>query len=556
MNRRLMVIIMSGIFAVAAMISMCSVHYIAGPGTGSETTNGIAATVRYQDGTPVAYASVKMRPSAYLRDTSALTIAASPSIIDTATDSLGRFLLKDIDTGDYAIEVLDKTGSEGMLIRGSAVKDSLKDWGIVFLNPVGGIAGSVNRAQLPDSAAVHVQVYGLDRVESIDPVTGKFTIRNVPEGNYSIRVFASPPNYLPQTIDNVQVASNATTNIDTVNLTSLSAWYGSKKVVLNTTPSGADVAVDIYRFPVLCRLTNNNFDFLAARAHGEDIRFVKPDNTSLSYQIERWDATAGFAEIWVKVDTVFGNNATQYFTMLWGNSDAASAENSGAVFDTGMGFQGVWHMNDTDGVSCIDATNNHYDGIRYAMSAASSVPGAIGNAQRFDGATNYIVMSNTANSKLNFPQNGNYCLSAWVYTDAFDGDFQSIVSKSNQQYGLQLSKDNKWNFFEFENKQGWESTEAPATVKTWKYVVGVRSTTKQYLYVDGALIDSTITLGADNSARFTSDNVCIGKRPSETNRWWNGMIEEVRICSWSSSVNWIKLCYMNQKLDDALVTIK
>jgi hypothetical protein len=65
-----------------------------------------------------------------------------------------------------------------------------------------------------------------------------------------------------------------------------------------------------------------------------------------------------------------------------------------------------------------------------------------------------------------------------------------------------------------------------------------------------------ITLTSDPSIRYTSDNVCIGKRASETNRWWKGMIDEVRICSWSSSINWIKLCYMNQKPNDALVTFK
>jgi hypothetical protein len=556
MNKRLTPIILSGIFAVAAMVSTCTVQRVAGPGTGSETTNGIAATIRYQDGTPVANASVKMRPSNYLSDTSALPVARSASIIDTITDSLGRFVIPNVDSGDYAIEVLDKNRSEGTVFRGSALKNQLTDWGVTFLNPVGVISGSVNIAQLPDSATVFVQVFGLDRVERINRETGNFAIGNIAEGNYSIRVLPSRATYLPQTVDNVVVSANRTTTVDTVNLTAISAWYNSGKVYLNTTPSGADVAIDIYRFPVLLRLTKDNFDFLTARPGGDDIRFIKSDNTAFPFQIERWDAVNGLAEIWISVDTVFGNNSTQYFTMLWGNPDAASAENSGAVFDTGMGFQGVWHMSDVDGVSCTDATDNHYDGTLYAMSAASSASGAIGGARRFDGATNYIVMSNTADSKLNFPQNGRYTVSAWVNTEVMDLDYHCIVTKSNQQYGLQLNNQNMWQFFEFENKQGWASTDAPASVNTWKYVVGVRSGAKQYIYVDGALADSVITLTSDPSIRYTSDNVCIGKRASETNRWWKGMIDEVRICSWSSSINWIKLCYMNQKPNDALVTFK
>jgi hypothetical protein len=50
--------------------------------------------------------------------------------------------------------------------------------------------------------------------------------------------------------------------------------------------------------------------------------------------------------------------------------------------------------------------------------------------------------------------------------------------------------------------------------------------------------------------------VFIGRRTLDTTRFWNGMIDEVRICSWSHSVNWIKLCYMNQKQEDELVEFR
>jgi Concanavalin A-like lectin/glucanases superfamily/Domain of unknown function (DUF2341) len=534
----------------------CSVQHLAGGGTGEETTNGFVATILYQDGTPAANASVKVRPSTYLMDTAAVAAVHSSSIIDTTTDSLGQFAIANVDSGDYVIEVLDKTQSEGMVFRGSAAKGRLTDWGITFLNPVGTIAGTVNFGQAPQGTVVYVQAYGLDRVERINPESGNFILKNIAAGNYSLHVFPSSTTYLPLTVDNVPVASGRTTTMDTVNLTPVSAWNNSQKVFLNTATSGAGVPENMYNFPVLLRLTKLNFDFLSARTNGSDVRFIKADNTALPYQIERWDAVNGFAEIWVGVDTVFGNNNTQYFTMLWGNSDAVDASNSGAVFDTGVGFQGVWHMGDTDGVSCVDATNNHYDGTLYAMSSASSVTGAIGAARMFDGATNYIIMSNTASSKLNFLQNGTYSVSAWVYTEVLDLNYHSIISKSNQQYGLQLGNQNTWVFFEFENKQGWETTEAPATVKTWQYLVAVRSGAKQYIYVNGALADSTITMTSDGSDRYTSENVCIGKRAGETNRWWDGMIDEVRIYSCPNSANWIKLCYMNQKATDALVTFK
>jgi hypothetical protein len=557
MNRRLTLGILSGLLTIVAIISMCSTNRLAGPGTGSETTNGIVATVRYQNGSPASFSSIKIRPVNFLKDTMSLSVALRSSGIDTLTDSAGRFSISTfVGEGEYAVEIIDTAQNQGALIKINPGYDSLIDYGVIFLNPLGGISGAIDRSSISDSAAIYVQVYGLDKIKRVDAATGKFFIDKLAIGDYGLHIFSSVPTYIPQTVQNIAVVSAAPVFIDTVRFVSVVTWFNSKSVYLNTTSSGADVTTDIYRFPVLCRLTTDNFDFLTARTHGEDVRFVKSDNTPLSYQIERWDAAAGVAEIWVSVDTVFGNNATQHFTMLWGNSNAADASNGGAVFDTGMGFQGVWHMSDTDGVSCLDATNNHYDGVLYAMSKASSASGAIGGAQMFDGATNYIVMSNTADGKLNFPQGGRYSVSAWVYDESLDGGYHCIVSKSNQQYGLQVNNQNMWQFFEFENKQGWASTEASASSLAWKYVVGVRSGTKQYIYIDGVLADSSITLAADVSDRYTSDNVCVGKRPSETNRWWSGMIDEVRICSWAHGSGWIKLCYMNQKSTDALVSYK
>jgi hypothetical protein len=553
MNRTFFILFLSCLTTIG--IFKCSVNRIAGDGTGSETTNGVTATVRYQDGTPASFASVKIRPSWFLGDTGAVhgAVHGSSGIFDTMTDSSGRFLLKGIDTGAYSIEVIDTAKSQGALIQGM---ENAKNYGVVFLNPVSSIRGTINTTDIPDSAAIYVQVYGLQRVKRVSAKTGAFAIDSIAEGNYAIRIVTSLPTFMPHTVENIAIGASRVTSVDTITLESVKAWNCSKKVFLNTTPSGADVTEDIYNFPVLIRLTKDNFDFLTARTRGDDIRFTKPDNTPLSYQIERWDAGAGFAEIWVKADTVFGASDSRYFNMLWGNSDASDASSSGDVFDTAVGFQGVWHMNDQDSIFCTDATNNHYNGERSAMSPVSTAPGAIGNAQVFDGKENYIVISNTADSKLNFPQNGRYSVSAWVSTEALDLNYHCIVSKSNQQYGLQLNNQNLWQFFEFANKRGWQSTEFPAAVKTWKYVVGVRDGSKQYLYIDGALVDSAITLAADGSLRFAGDNVCIGKRPGETNRFWSGMIDEVRICSWPHGSNWIKLCYMNQRQNDALVVFK
>ena len=121
-----------------------------------------------------------------------------------------------------------------------------------------------------------------------------------------------------------------------------SQWTYSKNIYLNTTSSGANVATNQMGFPALVRLTSATFNFLQAQDSGQDIRFSKSNGTHLAYQVERWDRSNQLAEIWVRADTVYGNNGSQYFTMYWGNSGAADSSNSsGRLSDDKRVFCGI-----------------------------------------------------------------------------------------------------------------------------------------------------------------------------------------------------------------------
>ena len=546
------------ITAMVCLTALTCVQSVGGgPGTGSETTNGFVATIRYQDGTPVASASVKLRPSDYLKEPAdGISKRSEYSHVDTQTDSSGRFSLLDIDPIDYFIEVLDPQKTEGVLISGRAQRDTVTDYGIVYLDPVGSITGTVDTVGLPENTTLYVQVFGLDRVERIDAESGDFRVEDVAAGDYTVRLVAREAPYLPEVIGNVTVVPSIATVIDTVVLTPLNSWCCMRNIHLNTTKSGADVGATITKLPVLVRLDSGNFDFNAARVDGGDLRFTKADNTPLPYQIERWDPENNRAEVWVRIDTVFGNSDSHYFIMRWGNPDATTEAGSEAVFDTAMGFEGVWHMNEADSSGVGDATAHHYNGRKYAMGTDAAVEGMCGPSQRFDGKSNYIVISNTASGTLNFPEDGIYSVSAWVSAEVLDGDYHSIISKGNQQYGLQLSKDNMWQFFEYRDLAGWDAVEAGAEAGQWCYLTAVCAGKDQFLYVNGVLVDSTITYTEAGIKRITTDNVFIGRRTLDTTRYWNGMIDEVRICSWPHSANWIRLCFMNQKTEDQLLEFR
>ena len=181
-------------------------------------------------------------------------------------------------------------------------------------------------------------------------------------------------------------------------------------------------------------------------------------------------------------------------------------------------------------------------------------------------------MPNTADSRLNFAQDGYFTVSAWVYADTFDGEFRTIVAKGYRQYFLQLSnfpEKNLWQFSVFREENHWNMshTKAVGAEKQWVQLTGVRQGTTQYLYYNGELKGTNRRyiqpLIPDSlTTRSTADDFIIGRFLTEAEFpingpcYFKGMIDEVRVSSTARSADWIKLCYMNQRSDDKLVQFR
>jgi hypothetical protein len=521
-----------------------------GTGNGSETTNGfVRGSIVNKDGSPASHTQVSLIPETY-------DPVKGPRIPDSCiatTDSVGTFHFNVPDTGRYTIAARHQLTGTRLFITGIDVhKDTFSLQTPATLEIPGAI-----RVALPDSCDVingYLYVPGTDFAALLNGNNGFVTMDSVPAGIMpSITYSATNASSLRVIRYGVRVLSGGTVVV------AMTAWKYLRQLSLNTTPAGAGVSGDLYGFPVLFRLTSSNFNFAEAKPNGDDIRFTKSDTIPLSYEIEQWDAAQERAAIWVKIDTVYGNSASQNIGMYWGNPAAAAASSGMDVFDTANGFQGVWHLNET-GSSAIDATKNHYDGTRFNMTAASAVPGVIGSAQRFNGTSSYIEMTGTATSKLDFPQNGTYMVGAWVYADTIDGIHDEIASKGWYQYFLEVGSHNTWEFNVLKSGIGWENSASPAIARSWTYVVGIRSDTAQYLYVNGICVDSIMKIGnGTTSLRFTGDNFKIGTHsgPVDPYPWFfKGDIDEVRVLNRAYNADWVKLCYMNQKGQDALIVNK
>ena len=544
------------------VLAACMCTSLAGGGSGTNTGNAkVVGKIVDRAGEAVAEVAITLRPDGYLQAPPwEIVLTADPKIRETVTGSDGSFTIDSVPSGEYSIEAND-SGGFAVLLQCTVFEDEqVAALGAAALDPYAAVAGIA--AVTTPGVRQYVQVYGLERCVPVDS-TGSYSIGNLPAGEYALRIVCEDTTIAPVTLPEQQFFAGETTRVPPA------GWLFSKQMHLNTSATGADVPNDVTNFPVLVRLNSARFDFSQVQGRGEDLRFVKTDGTPLFHEIERWDSAGGAAEVWVRVDTVFGDNSTQLITMYWGNPVATDASKSAAVFDTAAGFQGVWHLAAT-GDTAPDATGNGYDGSGYFT---SPVKGIIGNAQHFNGTASYIRMEGTApESRLNFPMDGRYSVSAWVYHDTLtDSVTYLIAGKGELQYFLktfglaQSTSDHRhqWEFTEYHENDNWRAvTYTPAVAGTWTYIVGVKDGPDQFLYVNGELVVEeyrVIGTGQDTIPRDTTDDFSIGAFLRPVEEWdqgrafFNGAIDEVGVASVARNADWVKLSYMNQKEVDALV---
>lgn len=168
-------------FAVALVVSAfvlpgCDDGHASGPG--SETTNGIMATVLFENGTPAVDAAVALRKVDFISgDTSGVIL-----VPDAYVDSQGVLELNSLEKGDYRLTV-----SRGEIYSAElTVSDSVLNLETIRLSKAGTVSGVLAEVgNLPKAA--WIGVYGLDVLVRVDSA-GRFSLNGLPPGE--LRLFA------------------------------------------------------------------------------------------------------------------------------------------------------------------------------------------------------------------------------------------------------------------------------------------------------------------------------------------------------------------------------
>lgn len=168
-------------------------------------------------------------------------------------------------------------------------------------------------------------------------------------------------------------------------------WNSHKLTIDNTKVSGT---ANLTNFPVL--VTEDNLlsgIWGSVNADGSDLRFTSDTAGTDLFDFENNNfatasATAGTAELWVKVGTVQPSTDTDFY-VWFNNGTATDASNATSVW---ADFTRVFHGNDGTSTSLVDevTTNADIGSKKGAGEPAVNTSGKVGDAQLFDDDNDYF----------------------------------------------------------------------------------------------------------------------------------------------------------------------
>ncbi len=521
-------------------------------GTAESGNAIVVGMVVNESGTPVENVQVSLIPETY---NSLIQGALPDSLIDT-TDASGLYRISVADSGYYNVSAMHRAEGAGLLVRNIYLQPNTTVIRDVTLNALEKLILSVPENSDPTTGYVYIQ--GTTEYVKITAGSNQVVFDSIPVGFL-------PPIYYVNTddiSDTILLAETDAIEITVGTITfhgTLPQWAYRKKAYINTTPTGANTVTDVVDFPLLIRLNSSNFSFTNAQGNGQDIRLTKQNNSNLPYEIEKWDSAGMLAEIWVKMDTIYANNNTQYINLYWGNNTAVDSSIPSQVFDTTDGFCGVWHFAPADTFS--DATANDNDG---SNNGSTGEAGIIGDIRTFDGIDDDDYISIGTSPSLH--PTTTMTLQAWIKPSApparWEGIIGNFYDNNTWESGYSFAfNDNQWRFCivtDTMSPQDWDDNPGSGAVPqdVWSHLTGTYDGSTIKFYLNGILVASE-----QKGGLIDWEHLPLGCRigmyyDSNEAFEFTGSLDEIRVLKTACSDDWIKLCYETQKAGSNVVELK
>jgi len=325
------------------------------------------------------------------------------------------------------------------------------------------------------------------------------------------------------------------------------SWDYRQKITIDS----SQVQSSLTDFPVYVDLATMSSGFFSnVQSDGGDIRVTKADGTTeVAREVVSVDTASSTGELHFKAPSISGTSDTEFY-IYYGNSGASNYADSatyGAENVWTNGYGAVWHFNEQSG-DVYDSTGNYVGQPQNIVSRNNLSP--TGNAYEYNGQNSEIKFTNN-----NLIQDlDRLTVSTWVKSDNYSGgDSQATLIGRNNSF-LQFFEDGTpkpalaiW---------GARVT-APNTLPTskWNYFAARLNSNQAENNVFDILINDSIV--KDNSppdeAIYDASEFGIGS--SFEDRYFYGLIGEMRLSEVVRSVSWLKTTHTNQNSPTTFYTV-
>ena len=319
-----------------------------------------------------------------------------------------------------------------------------------------------------------------------------------------------------------------------------SGWYdlswGHRQEI---TIDAANINSNLTDFTMLLTAAGFGSDFWSnVKSDGSDIVITTTDGTKLDRELVSINTATEIMELYVKVPTVSSTIDTGLY-IYYGN-DGASETNSTATWKDS--YAGVWHL----GASYADSTANGNNGS--ATGSLSSTAGQVGDATNFSGTGNYITIPN--DTSLN--PTAAITIEYWFFNSTNGGTLWKGGGWTDNGYTAWHLENNVLRV-ELQNTATGTKTMLDTTVPTgeWVHFAITWSTDDNTMrsYLNGVEAETATyssTIGNSGQPLFFGQVDNSGTAgPSVDQRWYNGLLDEVRISDVALSADEIAASYAN-----------
>ena len=294
------------------------------------------------------------------------------------------------------------------------------------------------------------------------------------------------------------------------------------RITLNTSAQGLETREAANGVAVAVRLHSGNFDFLAAREDGSDLRvFAGDDKTPLKFSIERFDSLNELAVLWVQVPTVApGSEKNNIYIHAGDAKPSAEAPGTGG-FDPATLV--AIHFSDKDALG-----TDSVGGLKTAARIAVEPNGLLAGSAVLPGTAVTWITSD----KLKLDAGGAVTLSMWIKPEVVtNGTLLKWGPLSLELQGGKL--------------QGHVDkvvlTDGDVPAQTWTQAALTVGAGKATLYVNGVE-----AAHADAQLPAVSGPLMMGEGVK-------GLADEIEIANTARSADWLRVAAGAQGAESKLV---